>query len=131
MIASAVVVPDDNPTPDTTSRPKRRAESGSPETNKRARPDPSSARRRTGLEEEKKRGKRLFGALLGTIGKFQKDSTTARARTNAVKRKEVEAKLQEKLKAQSEELDVRRRREDDDFNLRRRVESREFEQRVV
>jgi len=92
---------------------------------------PQIDRRRSGLEEEKRRGKRLFGALLGTIGKFQQDSTSQRARSNAVKRKEVEAKLQEKLKAQTEELNERQKKEDNDFNLRRREETREFEERAV
>jgi hypothetical protein len=87
--------------------------------------------RRNGKEEERKRGKRLFGALLGTIGKFQKETTSVRARSNAVKRREVEAKLQEKLKQQTEELDEKRKRESDDYNLRRRVEQRDFEERSV
>jgi Sec-independent protein translocase protein TatA len=69
--------------------------------------------------------------LLGTIGKFQKETSSVRARTNAVKRKEVEQKLQEKLKAQTEELDERRKREDEDLSLRKRVEAREFEKRAV
>ena len=93
--------------------------------------DARSNRRRTGQEEEKRRGKRLFGALLGTIGKFQKETASQRARSSAVKRKEAEAKLQEKLKAQTEELDERKKKEDDDFNLKRRTETREFEARVV
>jgi hypothetical protein len=90
-----------------------------------------NSRRRDGLEEEKRRGKRLFGALLGTIGKFQKETTSQRARSTAVKRKEVEAKLQEKLKAQTEELDGLRKKEVDNFNLRRRVETRDLEERIV
>lgn len=94
-------------------------------------PDARASRRRSGLEEEKKRGKRLFGALLGTIGKFQKDSTSQRARSNAVKRKEVEAKTYEKLRAQSVELDQQQKKVDDDFNLRRRMEYRDFEGRAV
>jgi hypothetical protein len=93
--------------------------------------DARSNRRRTGQEEEKRRGKRLFGALLGTIGKFQKETASQRARSSAVKRKEAEEKLQEKLKAQTEELDERKKKEDDDFNLKRRTETREFEARAV
>ncbi|KAF8244960.1 hypothetical protein K440DRAFT_495459, partial [Wilcoxina mikolae CBS 423.85] len=84
-----------------------------------------------GIEEEKKRGKRLFGAILGTIGKFQKDSTSQRAKSNAVKRKEVETKLQQKLKARTEELDERQKKEDNNFNLRRKVENRDFEERAM
>lgn len=125
------MVPDDALPPPSPDRPKRRLASQSPEAPKRARVEVDSARRRTGLEEEKKRGKRLFGALLGTIGKFQKDSTSARARSSAVKRSEVEAKMQEKMKAQTEELEGRRRQQDESLNLRRRVEARDFEERVV
>ncbi|KAF8540098.1 pinin/SDK/memA/ protein conserved region-domain-containing protein [Trichophaea hybrida] len=84
-----------------------------------------------GTEEEKQRGKRLFGAILGTIGKFQKDSASQRAKSNAVKRREVEAKLQEKLKARTEELDERQKKEDNNFNLRRKVENRDFEERAM
>lgn len=84
-----------------------------------------------GKEEERKRGKRLFGALLGTIGKFQQDSSSARARNSAVKRREVEAKLQEKLKQQTDEIDERRKKEDQNINLRRRMEQREFDERAV
>ncbi|KAA8908862.1 pinin/SDK/memA/ protein conserved region-domain-containing protein [Sphaerosporella brunnea] len=132
-VASAVVVPRQ----DEADRPPTRS---SPESTKRSRNtsppaggDSISEKRRriTGAEEEKRRGKRLFGALLGTIGKFQKETSSARARTTAVKRKEVEQKLQEKLKAQTEELDERRKREDEDFNLRKRVEAREFEERAM
>jgi hypothetical protein len=130
-VASAVVLPEST---------KRRASLDTPENSKRARQSPGpedshaperSERRKHGLEEEKKRGKRLFGALLGTIGKFQKDSSSVRARNSAVKRKEVEAKLQEKLKQQDEELDEKRRKEQDDYTLRKRVESRDFEERAV
>ncbi|CCX05119.1 Similar to Uncharacterized protein C26F1.02; acc. no. Q10492 [Pyronema omphalodes CBS 100304] len=130
-VASAVVLPEST---------KRRASLDTPESSKRARLSPGpedshaperSERRKHGLEEEKKRGKRLFGALLGTIGKFQKDSSSVRARNSAVKRKEVEAKLQEKLKQQDEELDEKRRKEQDDYTLRKRVESRDFEERAV
>jgi ATP-dependent Lon protease len=119
---------------------KRRPSHSSPETAKRPRlsidngseaTTADKRRRITGAEEEKRRGKRLFGALLGTIGKFQKETSSVRARTNAVKRKEVELKLQEKLKAQTEELDERRKREDEDLSLRKRVEAREFEKRAV
>lgn len=88
-------------------------------------------RRAAGKDEERKRGKRLFGALLGTIGKFQQDSSSARARTSAVKRREVEAKLQEKLKQQTDEIDERRKKEDQNINLRRKMEQRIFDERAV
>lgn len=150
-IASAVVVPehDDAMPSGSPERSKRRWPGGAAveaEAPKRQRlsdagvgggeagegePDTRENRRQKRMEEEKKRGKRLFGALLGTIGQFQKETTTRGARAAQVKRKEAEAKLQEKMKAQTEEIDERRKREDDVVNLRRRVESRDFEERAV
>ncbi|KAI5779694.1 pinin/SDK/memA/ protein conserved region-domain-containing protein [Geopyxis carbonaria] len=90
-----------------------------------------SLRRKTGADEERKRGKRLFGALLGTIGKFQKETSSQRARSNAVKRREVEAKLEEKMKLQTEELDEQRKKDNENLNLRKRIERREFEERTM
>jgi hypothetical protein len=101
---------------DESSRPSRR---------------PSAGKAAAGNEEERRRGKRLFGALLGTIGKFKQDSSSARARNSAVKRREVEAKLQEKLKQQTNEIDERRKKEDQNVNLRRRMEQRGFDERAV
>ena len=144
-IASAVVIPEHDADPSTSpsERLKRRqAEEPGTEALKRQRLSDVGAgagaesetrenRRQKRMEEEKKRGKRLFGALLGTIGQFQKETTTRGARAAQVKRREVEAKLHEKMKAQTEEIDERRKREDDVVNLRRRVESRDFEERAV
>ncbi|KAI5840045.1 pinin/SDK/memA/ protein conserved region-domain-containing protein [Morchella snyderi] len=101
---------------DESSRPSRR---------------PSAGKAAAGNEEERRRGKRLFGALLGTIGKFKQDSSSARARNSAVKRREVEAKLQEKLKQQTNEIDERRKKEDQNVNLRRRMEQRGFDERAM
>ncbi|KAL7269043.1 hypothetical protein RUND412_008306 [Rhizina undulata] len=157
IIASAVIVPSVEASPPERMS-KRRQSTGSPETSKRTRLHEEESgiindeainrggaetravasgehsrpsRRRSGAEEERNRGKRLFGALLGTIGKFQQDSSSARARNSAVKRREVEAKLQEKLKLQTEEIDERKKKEDDDINLRRRLEQREFNERAM
>ncbi|CUS09878.1 unnamed protein product [Tuber aestivum] len=129
-IASAVVVPSDE-----SPRHKRR-QSSSPEAAKRARIEANLAPEKptvkdTSKDEEKRRGRRLFGALLGTIGKFQADNSSARARNNAVKRREVEAKLQEKLKAQTEEIDEKLKREDEGINHRKMVEQRQFDERAV
>lgn len=51
-----------------------------------------------GAVEERQRGKRLFGALLGTLS--QSSSTTAQKR-----RLDIERKQQEKLKLQTQEYD--------------------------
>ncbi|PWW79551.1 hypothetical protein C7212DRAFT_310492 [Tuber magnatum] len=129
-IASAVVVPSDE-----SPRHKRR-QSSSPEAAKRARIEANLTPEKTTIkdtskDEEKRRGRRLFGALLGTIGKFQADNSSVRARNSAVKRREVEAKLQEKLKAQTEEIDEKLKREDEGINHRKMVEQRQFDERAV
>lgn len=120
---------------DESPRHKRR-QSSSPEATKRARIEANLAPEKptikdTSKDEEKRRGRRLFGALLGTIGKFQADNSSARARNSAVKRREVEAKLQEKLKAQTEEIDEKLKREDEGINHRKMVEQRQFDERAV
>lgn len=59
-------------------------------------------RRKTGLTEERKRGKRLFGALLGTLS--QSSSSTAQKR-----RTDIERKQQAKLKSQADEFDEKKK----------------------
>ncbi|QDS74776.1 hypothetical protein FKW77_001705 [Venturia effusa] len=129
MIASAIVVPEAiDPAPDMTAQSppagpgvslKRRQSSTSENDSKRPRlsrdgsiesPTPPKvehdrreARRRNGQVEERKRGQRLFGALLGTLAQ--------RATPSASKRRAViEQKHKEKLKQQTEE-DLQRRQE--------------------
>ncbi|KAI5796368.1 pinin/SDK/memA/ protein conserved region-domain-containing protein [Peziza echinospora] len=93
---------------------------------------PPRKRAGEGLEEqERKRGQRLFGALLGTIGKFQQDSQSARARAGATRRQEIEKKLEQKLKQQNEELDERRRKETDLLRARQAEEQKIFEERSM
>ncbi|TLD21654.1 pinin/SDK/memA domain protein [Venturia nashicola] len=127
MIASAIVVPEAiEPSPDTAAQSpgpgaslKRRQSSTSENDSKRPRlsedgstdsPAPAKveddrreARRRNGQVEERKRGQRLFGALLGTLSQRATPSTSKR-------RAEIEHRQKEKLKQQTEE-DVRRRQE--------------------
>ena len=61
----------------------------------------TSTRQVNGRLEERKRGKRLFGALLGTLA--QSSSSTAHAR-----RLSIEHKQQAKLKLQAEEDDEKK-----------------------
>lgn len=82
-------------------------------------------------EQERKRGQRLFGALLGTIGKFQQDSQSARAKAGANKRKEIEEKLQQKLKQQNDELDEKKRNESHVLRERMQQQQKLFEERSV
>lgn len=60
--------------------------------------DRASDRRRSGQMEERKRGQRLFGALLSTLS--QSSSSTAQKR-----RTDIEKRQQAKLKLQAEEYD--------------------------
>jgi len=94
---------------------KRRQFSPSEEPNKKARREPEQSKgdapmsrppegeaklprlnRRPTEADEKNRGRRLFGALLGTLS--QGSSSTAQAR-----RSDIDRRQQEKLKAQTEE----------------------------
>lgn len=153
-VASAVVVPGDSP--DRTS--KRRTASSAVDDSKRPRLDSSSGdlvkttgiaeenqagdsssttRKRKALgrdevrEQERKRGQRLFGALLGTIGKFQQDSQSARAKAGANRRKEVEEKLQQKLRQENEELNEKKRRESTVLKEKTQLEQKIFQERSL
>ncbi|KAL9117306.1 MAG: hypothetical protein Q9187_006156 [Circinaria calcarea] len=61
-----------------------------------------SERRKSGQMEERKRGQRLFGALLGTLS--QSSSSTAHKR-----RVDIERKQQAKLRSQAEEYDEKKK----------------------
>ncbi|BFZ60428.1 hypothetical protein YB2330_001464 [Saitoella coloradoensis] len=85
----------------------------SPETIKRQRTAPEetasaqrgpSTRRRTAGADETQRGKRMFGALLGQLGRAKKEVATEAAKATTSRRSEIEAKLQEKLKKEKEEF---------------------------
>ena len=123
-VASAVIVPDpvEEPQPSSLSA-KRRYGSLSEENVKRLRliqapshstadgvkqhspsQDQHSERRRSGHVEERKRGQRLFGALLGTLS--QSSSSTAQKR-----RSDIEKKQQAKLRLQTEEYDEKKKQQ--------------------
>ena len=144
MVASAVIVPDpvDQPAcPLLTS--KRRQSSVSDSDSKRPRLSlhessrhndtktslVSASKQPPGKEanvqvEERKRGKRLFGALLGTLA--QSSSSTAQRR-----RVDIEQKQQAKLKLQDEEYDEKKKlRLDALMEIRRREQKRYDKQSV-
>ncbi|KAK6358262.1 hypothetical protein TWF730_007612 [Orbilia blumenaviensis] len=106
IIASAVVIPPNatQPSPPPSSRLKRRESSDDTPTDsinpKRTRLAPGSG------QDEKSRSQRLFGSILGNLGRVSQDTRTK-------KRLEVEAKMQEKIRVQQEEdkADLRRNRE--------------------
>lgn len=116
-VASAVIVPDQIIEPSSEPYSAKRRHSPLPDdTAKRLRmgqdsidngqgivrdistPDRPSDRRRSGQMEERKRGQRLFGALLSTLS--QSSSSTAQKR-----RTDIEKRQQAKLKLQAEEYD--------------------------
>lgn len=87
-------------------------------------PSAADRRRTSGQAEERKRGQRLFGALLGTLS--QNSATTAQKR-----RADIEKKQQAKLKLQAEEYDEKKKRELEKLmNLRRKEQKKWDEQSV-
>lgn len=143
-IASAVVLPDDAPP---SPGHKRRISSVSGSDPKRRRlgadehdddnvrvheddpghasPERGNGRRANGQAEERKRGQRLFGALLGTLSQNHSSSTAQRRRAD------IEKKQQTKLKQQAEEYDARKREELDRLRAARRREQKRFDEQSV
>lgn len=74
--------------------------------------------------EERKRGQRLFGALLGTLS--QSSSSTAQKR-----RTDIEKKQQAKLKLQAEEQDEKKKMKLEALLVVRRREQRKFDKQSV
>ena len=142
-IASAVVLPEVAEDESSPSVPlKRRQSSASTSDTKRLRldkdgetqvkagdqpisPAESPARRRKSRDiDERKRGKRLFGALLGTLS--QNSSSTAQKR-----RTDIEKKQQEKLKLQAEEDDEKTKQRLQRLVEERREEQKKFDEQTV
>ncbi|EFR04745.1 pinin/SDK/memA domain-containing protein [Nannizzia gypsea CBS 118893] len=141
-IASAVALPEPPQYPSPEALPKRRQSTSSNSSSKRRRlsadgvsehatqsaiPSYSSDTRRpndsgdvraanqprTGRDEERKRGRRLFGALLGTLS--QSSSTPAQR-----KRSEIDRKQQAKLKLQDKEYNELTKKKYEDLLAARR-----------
>ena len=74
--------------------------------------------------EEQKRGKRLFGALLGTLN--QRSPSVSQQR-----RQEIERRQLAKLKSQQDELDQKQKDRLDDLNKIRHREMRTFQEDTV
>ena len=83
-----------------------------------------SDRRRSGQLEERKRGQRLFGALLGTLS--QSSSSTAQKR-----RSDIEKKQQAKLRLQTEEENEKKKAKLDALMEVRRQEQKIFDAQSV
>ncbi|KAI4144778.1 MAG: hypothetical protein L6R39_004036 [Caloplaca ligustica] len=143
VVASAVIVPEEVEQPaDFLGSGKRRMSSFSDEKSKRAKlgneasptnkeapqppttPDRVQDRRRSGQLEERKRGQRLFGALLGTLS--QSSSSTAQKR-----RTEIERKQQAKLRLQAEEQDEQKKQRRESLMAVRRKEQTKYDRQSV
>jgi pinin/SDK/memA/ protein conserved region len=74
------------------------------------------ARRRTGREEEKKRGQRMFGVLLGAL------SSGGTAEKSAKRRADIERRQAEKLKQLEEDVSQREREQAEKLTRIRRKE---------
>ncbi|KAL1639651.1 hypothetical protein SLS58_007710 [Diplodia intermedia] len=81
-------------------------------------------RRRSGAVEERKRGQRLFGALLGTLS--QSSSSAAQRR-----RADIDKKQQEKLKLQAQEFDQRKKQRLEELMVVRRREQKKFDEQTM
>ena len=144
-MASAVIVPEmEAKAGQTPSHQKRRQSSVSSQDSKRRRlsydngapsrsaeikcpvspTDRKRDRVKEGRLEERKRGQRLFGALLGTLS--QSSSSTAQKR-----RADIEDKQRSKLKAQNEEETERRKEKIEALTRLRRKEQIRFERESV
>jgi pinin/SDK/memA/ protein conserved region len=137
-----VIVPDaEESTPTEPVSAKRRRSSVSNEENKRARISPpqdqairpsvtdsyprSTTQGPRGQDsEERKRGKRLFGALLGALN--QSSSSVAERR-----RGDIERKQQEKLKLQTQEHNEQQKKQREDLFRARRQEQEVYLKQAV
>src|SRR2546421_1344950 len=146
MIASAVVVPEpDNLPNQNTPSLKRRQSSPDSESSKRPRLDTETSQRSnddrsptlamspprrkssvigSGAAEERKRGQRLFGALLGTLS--QSSAKPAHRR-----RDEIEKRQQDKLRQKDEELAVEKRKKREELDAVRREEQKAWDKQSV
>ena len=144
IVASVVVVPEAPQPTSPQSALKRRQSSISEHESKRPRlsidssdhqngkggpeaadPGEQRATRRVGGQlEERRRGQRLFGALLGTLS--QSSSTASQRR-----RADIEKKQQAKLKLQDEEFDQKRKEKLAKLQEKRRKEQEKYDGQSV
>ncbi|EKG10971.1 Pinin/SDK/MemA protein [Macrophomina phaseolina MS6] len=146
VVASAVVVPESSEPASPRENPQKRRQSSVSEAgSKRPRlsientnndsqdgsryqdaspTDRRVDRRRGGALEERKRGQRLFGALLGTLS--QSSSSAAQRR-----RADIDKKQQEKLKLQAQEFDQRKKQRLEELMIIRRREQKKFDEQTM
>ncbi|KAL4903265.1 hypothetical protein BDW74DRAFT_53809 [Aspergillus multicolor] len=144
-LASAVIVPEDNASPeagqkrrqssttDLDSDIKRRrlstqSEDRSPKQARRQsspkQDSQDTERKRNRRDEERKRGQRLFGSLLGTLSQ---SSTSAAQRRRA----DIERKQQDKLKIQDEEYGELKKKRREERLATRKKEQKAYEKEMM
>lgn len=134
VVESVVQRPDGVPQEVTTAGdlPHKRDAEGSNPSRKRSRID-------TG-DEERKRGKRLFGGLLGTLGGIKKEASSVKAQERATRQAELEQRKQERLKQAADDLATKqaenaaaeaRSREEEEKALQGRVLEAKHEQKIL
>ncbi|EHK97138.1 hypothetical protein M7I_7149 [Glarea lozoyensis 74030] len=86
--------------------------------------EPRTDRRKASVQEERKRGQRLFGGLLSTLSQTAPNTQTKR-------RLEIEKRQQEKAKQQKAEDEKRRARKREDLVVTRKSEQIKFQESAV
>lgn len=86
-----------------------------------------TSRTQTSQDEERRRGRRLYGALLGTLSQQQGPQESAAQK----RRMAIERKLQDKLRLQDEAYGELRRQRRDELMARRRREQRLYDVEAV
>jgi len=84
----------------------------------------AQGRRASGQAEERRRGQRLFGAVLGTLSQSSASASQKR-------RADIEKKQQAKLKLRDEELQEQKRRQAEEVLRRRRKDQRKYDEQSV
>ncbi|KAI1772422.1 pinin/SDK/memA/ protein conserved region-domain-containing protein [Hypoxylon cercidicola] len=100
------------------------AKQGKPTTAAPTSKEPSRDRRETAIQEEKKRGKRLFGGLLSTLSQTTSSSQQKR-------RQEIERRQQAKAHQQRAEDDKRREEKLAKLKAVRKAEQLKFDEQVM
>jgi hypothetical protein len=116
---STIKASDDQPPPSSTAQPTESQHQS------RRSPPTISDRRRSGQIEERKRGQRLFGALLGTL------SQSAGGTKAQQRRLDIERKQQAKLVAQREEIAEKRKLDLEKLKEERRAAQKKFDEQSV
>lgn len=84
----------------------------------------------TGLEQDKSRNRRLFGALLGTLSQAARPSKSSAGSSAArnSRREEIEQRQRERLKRENEEMAEQARRKRGELDRVRRIEQGQWDE---